>query len=60
MIERAKVDDHIESVILHLVDDELSILWYVGDTILFMEHDPQKTRNLKLILAVFEHLSDRN
>jgi hypothetical protein len=26
MIERAKVDDHIESVILHLVDDELSIL----------------------------------
>jgi hypothetical protein len=44
-------------VIPHLVDGGLSILQYVDDTILFMDHDLEKARNLKLILAAFEQLS---
>jgi hypothetical protein len=44
-------------VIPHLVDGGLSILQYANDTILFMEHDLYKARNLRLILAAFEHLS---
>jgi hypothetical protein len=40
------------------VDGGLSILQYDDDTILFMEHDIEKTRNLKLILAASKHLSD--
>jgi hypothetical protein len=44
-------------VIPHLVDGGLSILQYADDTILFMEHDIEKARNLKLILAAFEQLS---
>jgi hypothetical protein len=44
-------------VIPHLVDDGLSILQYADDTIMFMEHDLEKARNLKLILAAFEQLS---
>jgi hypothetical protein len=44
-------------VIPHLVDGGLSILQYADDTILFMEHDLEKARNLKLILAAFEQLS---
>jgi hypothetical protein len=56
LIERAKSDGQIEEVIPHLVDDELSILQYADDTILFMEHDFEKARNLKLILAAFEQL----
>jgi hypothetical protein len=57
MIERAKIDGQVKGVVLHLVDDGLSILQYVDDTILFMEHDFLKARNLELILAPLEQLS---
>jgi hypothetical protein len=57
MIKRAKNDGLIEGVIPHLVDGGLSILQYVDDTILFMEHDLEKAQNLKLILSAFEQLS---
>jgi hypothetical protein len=56
MIERAKNDGLIEGVIPHLVDGGLSILPYTDDTILFMEHDLEKAKNLKLILSAFEQL----
>ena len=57
LIERAKVDGQIEGVVPHLVDGGLSILQYADDTILFMDHDLAKARNLKLILTAFEQLS---
>jgi hypothetical protein len=44
-------------VIPRLVDGGLSILQYADDTILFMEHDLEKAKNLKLILLAFEQLS---
>ena len=37
--------------------EDYNILQYVDDTILFMEHDIEKAKNLKLILSAFEHLS---
>ena len=57
LIERAKSEGQIEGVIPHLVDVGLSILQYADDTILFMELDLEKARNLKLILSAFEQLS---
>jgi hypothetical protein len=57
MIEHAKMDGQIEGVIPHLVDGGLSIHQYIDDTILFMEHDLEKARNLKLIFLAFEQLS---
>jgi hypothetical protein len=57
MIELAKLDGQIQGVIPHLVYGGLSIIQYAKDTILFMEHDLEKARNLKLILAAFEQLS---
>jgi hypothetical protein len=57
LIERAKSDGQIERVIPHLVDGGLSILQYVDDIIIFMEHDLEKAQNLKLILAAFEQPS---
>src|SRR5215217_1841263 len=57
LIEWAKSDGQIDGVIPHLVDGGLSILQYADDTILFMDHDLEKARNLKLILAAFEQLS---
>jgi retron-type reverse transcriptase len=44
LIKRAKTEGQIEGVVPHLVDDELSILQYTDDTILFMEHDLEKAR----------------
>jgi hypothetical protein len=56
IIEHANVDGQIEGVVPHLVDGGLSVLQYVNDTILFMEHDLEKEWNLKLILSPFEQL----
>jgi hypothetical protein len=57
MIERAKCDGQFEGVIPLLVDGGLSIIQYADDTILFMEHDLEKAKKLKLVLSAFEHLS---
>jgi hypothetical protein len=44
-------------VVPHLVESGLSIHHYTDDMILFMEHDLDKARNLKLIISAFEQLS---
>jgi hypothetical protein len=55
-ITRAKEDGQIQGLIPHLVEDGLSILQYADDTILFLEHDLEQAKNLKIICA-FEQLS---
>jgi hypothetical protein len=57
IIERAEADGQIEGVVSHHVDGGLLILQCADDIILFMEHDLEKARNLKLVLSVFEQLS---
>lgn len=57
LVERAKVAGQISGVSPHLVEEGLSILQYADDTILFMDHDVDKARNLKLLLCAFEELS---
>ncbi|WVZ79833.1 LOW QUALITY PROTEIN: hypothetical protein U9M48_027365, partial [Paspalum notatum var. saurae] len=57
ILRRAKLDGQFEGVIPHLVDGGLSILQYADDTILFMDHDLNKTRNMKLLLFAFEQAS---
>ena len=42
----------------HLVDGGVSILQYADDSIIFMEHDLAKARNMKLVLCLFEQLTD--
>ncbi|WVZ63094.1 LOW QUALITY PROTEIN: hypothetical protein U9M48_012759 [Paspalum notatum var. saurae] len=56
-ITRAKEDGQISGLTPHLVDGGLSILQYVDDTILFIEHDLEQAKNLKIILCAFEKLS---
>jgi hypothetical protein len=58
LILRAKEDGQITGLVPHLVDEGLSILQYADDTILFMGHDIEEAKNLKLLLCVFEQLSD--
>jgi retron-type reverse transcriptase len=57
LIKRAKEEGQIIGVIPHLVDDGLLILKYADDTILFMEHDIDKAKSMKLLLSVFKQLS---
>ena len=56
LIERAKQDDQIAGVVPHLVNGGLSILQYVDEIIVFMEHDLDKARNLKPLLPAFEQM----
>jgi hypothetical protein len=37
-----------------LVDDGLSILQYVDDTIIFMDNNLEKAKNVKLLLCAFK------
>jgi hypothetical protein len=41
----------------HLVDGDLFALQYADDTIIFLDDDLVKARNLKLVLCAFEKLS---
>jgi hypothetical protein len=56
LINRTKREQHINGVVPHLVDDGLSILQYVDDTIIFLDHDIEGARILKLLLCAFEQL----
>ena len=56
-ISRAKESEQIQGVVPHLVDEGLSILQYVGDTVIFMDNDLEKAKNMKLLLCAFEQLS---
>jgi hypothetical protein len=51
------MQDFIDGLVPHLVDDGLSILQYADDTILFIEDDLEKAKGLRLVLSAFEKLS---
>ena len=57
LISRAKEAKQIQGVVPHLVDEGLSVLQYVDDTIIFMDNDLERAKNMKLLLCAFEQLS---
>jgi hypothetical protein len=57
LISRAKEDGQITGLVPHLVDGGISILQYADDTILFMDHNLNHAKNMKLLLSAFEKLS---
>jgi hypothetical protein len=57
LISRAKDSDQIRGVVPHLVDEGLSVLQYADETVIFMDNDPEKAKNMKLLLCAFEQLS---
>jgi hypothetical protein len=44
-------------VVPHLEDEGLSVLQYADETIIFMDNDLEKTKNMKSLLCAFEQLS---
>jgi hypothetical protein len=57
LISRAKEAEQIHGVILHLIDEGLSVLQYADDTVIFMDNDLERAKNMKLLLCAFEQLS---
>jgi hypothetical protein len=57
LISRAKEADHIRGVVPHLVDEGISVLQYADDTVIFMDNDLERAKNMKLLLCAFERLS---
>jgi len=57
LISRAKEVEEIQGVVLHLVDDRLSVLQYADDTIIFTDNDLEKVKNYMKLLYAFEQLS---
>src|SRR5207237_7202763 len=57
LIKRAKREGQVNGVVPHLVDGGLSILQYAYDIVLFMDHNLESARNVKLILCAFEQIS---
>jgi hypothetical protein len=57
LIERAKEEGQVTGVIPNLVENRLSILQYADDTIIFMDHNLEQAKNMKLLLSTFEQLS---
>jgi hypothetical protein len=55
LINRAKLGQ-ISGVIPHILDEGLSILQYAYDTILFMNHNFDQARNVKLLLTAFKQM----
>jgi hypothetical protein len=39
------------------VDEEISVLQYADDIVIFMDNDQEKGQNMKLLLFAFEQLS---
>jgi hypothetical protein len=54
---RAKENNQFTGVVPHLVDGGLSILQYADDTVVFMDHNLDQARNVKLLLTAFEQMS---
>jgi hypothetical protein len=43
-------------IVPHLVDQGLSILQYADDMVLFIDHNLEHSRNVKLLLSIYEQL----
>lgn len=57
LVTRAKDQGQIGGVVPRLIDGGLSIIQYADDTIIFLDNDVQKARNMKLLLCAFEQIS---
>jgi retron-type reverse transcriptase len=57
LIKRGKAAGQVEGLVPNLVEDGLTILHYADDTLLFLEHDLEKAKNMKLLLLAFDQVS---
>jgi hypothetical protein len=56
MVIRAQANSRITGLIPHLIPNGVAILQYADDTIMCLENDLEKARNVKLMLYIFEQM----
>jgi len=56
IVSKAKEDSKVKGVVPNLIDGGLSVLQYADNTIIFMDHDIEQAKNLKLLLCDFKQL----
>jgi hypothetical protein len=57
MVMQAQQNSLISGLIPHLIPNGVAILQYVDDTIMCLKNDMENTRNVKLMLYIFEQMS---
>jgi hypothetical protein len=57
LFARAKEENQFQGIVPHLVPGGLSILQYADDTVVFLDHNLEHARNIKLLFIVFEQMS---
>jgi hypothetical protein len=57
MVVKSQQSDLITGLIPYLIDKGVVILQYADDTVMCLHDDISKTRNVKLLLYIYEQLS---
>jgi hypothetical protein len=58
MMDKAIENDVLTGLGSHLIPNGVSLLQYVDDTIIYLENDLTKARNLKMLLYIYEMMAD--
>jgi hypothetical protein len=58
LISRAKEVEQIKRVVPRLIDEGLSVLQYADDTMIFMDNDLERAKNMKLLLCALNNYQD--
>jgi hypothetical protein len=53
LVNWARDDGHVDGLIPHLIDGVPSILQYADDTLIFMDHNLEKSRKHKIFFMCF-------
>jgi hypothetical protein len=57
LFTRATEENQFKGIVPHLIPGGLSILQYADDTMVFLDHNLEYARNIKLLLTLFEQMS---
>jgi hypothetical protein len=57
MVENAQTQGLFTGLIDHIIPKGVAILQYADDTIVFLKHDVEGTRNMKLLLYMYEMMA---
>jgi hypothetical protein len=58
MVLKAQINDMITGLIDNLIPKGVAILQYADDTIMCLENNVEKSRNVKILLYIYEQMSE--
>jgi hypothetical protein len=58
MMHKAQQNDLITGLVEDLIPKGIAVLQYANDTIICLKHDLDKARNMKMLLYMFEQMSE--